>query len=1297
MKCLLFIFFILSTLAKGHATPCPTPESYRAQMQEVATWCNRPPADPSLCIPVAYTSVGSYKLHIQPNPNTITGNLDAICQAYNCAGERNPWFDDRYPSQLCTNYPATVSVGIPNYKVTNSCGSIIENINRVVGEEIKLTGVPFTLIYNSKFTTGFKNAYKIDIPITKATVPSYLTNIVLTVKDINNSIVNNITYLPVPNQTYSYIWNGLDSGSIQTWGRIKRTITIKENTPDFNVDIPPYEVFFGTLKANKLGVGGWLPSIWAFYDFESKTFYGGDGTNRSVTAVADGSYFRVASSDSKLVYFFDSIGKLSHIKTWLTGTAIFNFAYDGSGRLSTITQPFNKITTFSRNSSGQLLQIIAPNGAVTTISLDSNGYLSQVLNPINEAHSMTYYGSDGLINTFTAPSGDVTTMTYNSNGELVSDVHSNGFSATLSAIAKGVQSNSALGRITKSLLEAPQETIIKPSGFTKYIINDPTYTSIQSATDYKTKWFAADPRFGDQATRVQSSSFDDFGSRYSSYSNSTSLNSSTDPFSINTIIDTETVGNSINTSTYTGSDKTISFTTKLGKTAKIQIDQYERPILTQVGNLNSKVFTYTNNLMTGITEGTRSNTLVYNTLGLLQSVSNSLTQTTSFTYDTAQRLKTTTLPDTRVITYNYDYNGNLTSLTPPLRSNVTPAGLTPHGMVFGTKDKLTSYAPPTLSGVTTVNTTYTYDNDKQLTQITRPDGKIINLNYDATTGLMSSISGTFGIITKSYTNELPIYIEGLYSDSLAIGYNHSTPVSLNYTKNTIDIYAYSRSATTPVGGKVGSETIIGKGVGSVDRSITYAYDDDEYLTNVGGLILSYNTPNGQLTGTTLGNITDVYTYNTFGEVATYEAKYNTTSLYKYVLTRDAIGRVSQKVETLNGVVKTFVYTYDSAGRLTLVTTNGVTTSTYTYDQNSNRSGGVIGGVTTTTTYDRQDRLTNYNGTALTYNANGEILTKGAATFTYDYFGNLKTYVNGTTNLNYEIDPNQRRLGRILNSTLTARYIYNPEGKLVGLLDGTNKLVKTFVYGTKGHVPDYFIDSAGSKFRIITDYLGSVRLVVSSTGVVVQRMEHDEFGKVKQDTSVGYTPFGFAGGLYDASLGLVRFGARDYDSQTGRWLSKDPILFGPGQMNLYGYTFNDPINYIDPSGLFGITIGAGASAGIAESPSSANGCAVEASSGVAFGLDNSSPEIGGFISSGKGNRITGAQAGAGLNLGFYFGNLKSQGGIGRSQSWVLGPISFSKSVDGAGNMSGGSFGIGGHGFGLSEYFTDTNTIINSIGR
>ncbi|WP_374033379.1 RHS repeat-associated core domain-containing protein [Bdellovibrio bacteriovorus] len=79
------------------------------------------------------------------------------------------------------------------------------------------------------------------------------------------------------------------------------------------------------------------------------------------------------------------------------------------------------------------------------------------------------------------------------------------------------------------------------------------------------------------------------------------------------------------------------------------------------------------------------------------------------------------------------------------------------------------------------------------------------------------------------------------------------------------------------------------------------------------------------------------------------------------------------------------------------------------------------------------------------------------------------------------------------------------------------------------------------------------------------MDHDEFGQILENYNQ-ISPHGFAGGFYDRNTPLVRFGARDYDPETGRWTSKDPILFNGGDTNLYGYVFSDPVNFIDPTGL-----------------------------------------------------------------------------------------------------------------------------------
>jgi len=171
----------------------------------------------------------------------------------------------------------------------------------------------------------------------------------------------------------------------------------------------------------------------------------------------------------------------------------------------------------------------------------------------------------------------------------------------------------------------------------------------------------------------------------------------------------------------------------------------------------------------------------------------------------------------------------------------------------------------------------------------------------------------------------------------------------------------------------------------------------------------------------------------------------------------------------------------------------------------------------------------------------------------------------------------RGTGRAQAYVLTdeRRWLWQGQLRIVAELDGDGELVKRFVYGTKVNVPEYMVTydpvshlETGT-YRILTDQLGSLRLVVdASSGTVVQRMRHDEWGNVLEDTNPGFVPFGFAGGLYDPDTELVRFGARDYDPETGRWTGKDPILFGAGVANIFVYVECDPINVRDPEGLSG---------------------------------------------------------------------------------------------------------------------------------
>jgi RHS repeat-associated protein len=170
-------------------------------------------------------------------------------------------------------------------------------------------------------------------------------------------------------------------------------------------------------------------------------------------------------------------------------------------------------------------------------------------------------------------------------------------------------------------------------------------------------------------------------------------------------------------------------------------------------------------------------------------------------------------------------------------------------------------------------------------------------------------------------------------------------------------------------------------------------------------------------------------------------------------------------------------------------------------------------------------------------------------------------------IEYVVDGLNRRVGKKVNGTVVEGFLYDGQLRPVAWLDGAGAVKATFVYGLHVNVPEYMTVTGGGTYRILTDHLGSPRLVVDTTsGAVAQRMDYDSFGQVLSDTNAGFQPFGFAGGFYDRDTGLVRFGFRDYDPSVGRWTSKDPLMFGGGDTNVYAYVANDPVNYIDPLGL-----------------------------------------------------------------------------------------------------------------------------------
>jgi RHS repeat-associated protein len=418
----------------------------------------------------------------------------------------------------------------------------------------------------------------------------------------------------------------------------------------------------------------------------------------------------------------------------------------------------------------------------------------------------------------------------------------------------------------------------------------------------------------------------------------------------------------------------------------------------------------------------------------------------------------------------------------------------------------------------------------------------LNFFYDPTTGLLDSLSAPGGnAITYTYDGSLPKKTtwSGEVQGSVEVTYDNDFRVT--------------------------SQKVNG------GNSVSFQYDQDGLLETAGGLIITRDTQNGRITGTTLGSITTGQSYNSFGELAHFYAVFNADTLFKTLYAQDSLGRITEITETIQGQTRKFNYEYDSAGRLSEMSRNDTLLAVYEYDANGNRLNHYTPSATTTGTYDSQDRLLTYGNATYSYTRNGELLAKVVGTDTtryiYDAFGNLTSVrlPNGMY-IEYMLDGKNRRVGKKINGTLVKGWLYGGQLNIVAELDSVGNVVSRFIYGTKAHVPDYFV-RGDSTYRIISNHLGSVRLVVNvASGTVTQWIDYDEFGNVTRDTNPGFQPFGFAGGLYDGNTKLVRFGARDYDAESGRWTAKDPIRFAGGQANIYVYVHNDPINLIDPTGL-----------------------------------------------------------------------------------------------------------------------------------
>ena len=878
----------------------------------------------------------------------------------------------------------------------------------------------------------------------------------------------------------------------------------------------------------------------------------------------------VASKDGAQVYIFDPSGR--HLRTLnaSTGAIVYEFAYDVAGHLIQITDGDGNVTGIEHSGDGPTA-ITAPDGQRTTLSVDGDGYLSGVTNPAREIITLSY-SADGLLTQYQDANGNGTTMTYDLVGRLRAEANAAGGGWTLSRAQNGrnftVTMRSALGRDHSYQIEelstgdqrrtntAPDGTVTKSliaqSGETTIIHADGTVRMLALGPDPRFSMLAPVPK----QSEIKTPKGLDF---VRATTRNAVLATAGDPLSLVRLTERTTINSQTYTSIFDALAKQRTTTTPAGRQMLSITDTQGRVLNTQVSGITDVNYEYdSRGRLSGITQGTDANTrsqaVAYDPQGYVASITDALSRTVRFQYDPVGRVTQQTLPDGRVIGYTYDADGNVTSVSPPGRSA--------HTFSYTTVNQTDTYTPPTLPDRVTL-THYTYNLDKQLTQIIRPDSQTIDYNYDSVSGRLDSITvpeGNISLVYDPVTRQLRNIIAPS-GDTLSYTYDGFLPLSETWGG------AIAGTVSRAYNNNFDVTTLAVNG-----SAVSYGYDDDQLLTQAGVETLTRDPQNGLLTATALGDLTTALSYNGFAELAGNSASYAGSGLYSAIYSHDNVGRIIQKIETIRGTTTTYDYIYDAPGRLSQVKENGATVASYSYDSNGNRISGFDRRGAISATVDAQDRLTSYNGATYVYTANGELQSRtdanGTTTYDYDVLGNLRhvTLANGTA-IDYLIDGRNRRIGKKVNGALVQGFLYQDQLNPVAELDGSGAVVARFVYGSKGNAPDYVI-KGGNTYRIISDHLGSPRLVVDvADGTIAQRLDYDEFGYLLQDTNPGFQPFGFAGGIFDRNVGLARFGARDYDASTGRWMAKDPIGFDGRDANLYAYVGGNPISRLDPMGLY----------------------------------------------------------------------------------------------------------------------------------
>jgi RHS repeat-associated protein len=292
----------------------------------------------------------------------------------------------------------------------------------------------------------------------------------------------------------------------------------------------------------------------------------------------------------------------------------------------------------------------------------------------------------------------------------------------------------------------------------------------------------------------------------------------------------------------------------------------------------------------------------------------------------------------------------------------------------------------------------------------------------------------------------------------------------------------------------------------------------------------------------------------------------------YTLTHSYLGQTTAVSASggTSGEVENDAFAYDARGRLTAdsetVTVFGTpygASGSYQWDLSSNLQGGTGGW-----TYNANNQVTSAppmgglaGATGLGYDASGNLTSANGMGLSWDAWGNLSGVTGAPGNPSFTYDAFGRRASKTVGG-VTTYYLY-AGSMLVCELDANGNVLRSYNWGALGLVSEY--TTSVPRYYLFDDR-GDTRAVLDANGTVIARGAYTAWGSPVPGLNPGVA-MGWKGryGVYtDAETGLVHMGARYYAPCIGSFISRDPIGFAGG-INLYGYCYGDPINYVDPDG------------------------------------------------------------------------------------------------------------------------------------